>query len=246
VRPIWEAPCPPWLDRDRGDLWGTIAIQDHGAESFVHEERQLVPLGANMAARRSLIDRIGGFCPTLGRSNRRCILGQEVPEWLARARAVGARGRYVPAMELHHHVPAARVTKRYFRRWWWGKGVSRARLDQMQPITELGVDLRTVPYVAGIPRFMLGTAARDLAGYLCALTGRDPRARFRHAASLTLFCGYAWARWIAPGARRGTGAQEAPHPHVQPRASAVPATYTGTSVQRTSNVTTTGRWSDGM
>jgi len=32
VRPRWEVPPPAWLDLDRGDLWGTIAIQDHGAE----------------------------------------------------------------------------------------------------------------------------------------------------------------------------------------------------------------------
>src|SRR5262249_13188433 len=31
VEPMWEAPPPAWLDLTRGDLWGTIAIQDHGA-----------------------------------------------------------------------------------------------------------------------------------------------------------------------------------------------------------------------
>jgi glycosyltransferase involved in cell wall biosynthesis len=37
VRPIWGAEPPSWLDLTRGDLWGTIAIQDHGAEPFVYE-----------------------------------------------------------------------------------------------------------------------------------------------------------------------------------------------------------------
>lgn len=48
VRPLWEIPPPRWLDLSRGDLWGTIAIQDHGATPFVYEERRKVPLGANM------------------------------------------------------------------------------------------------------------------------------------------------------------------------------------------------------
>lgn len=61
VRPIWEVPPPRWLDLSRGDLWGTIAIQDHGAEAFLYDSRRKVPLGANMAARRDLFDRIGGF-----------------------------------------------------------------------------------------------------------------------------------------------------------------------------------------
>ena len=52
VRPIWEAPCPAWLDQDAPDLWGTLAILDYGPEPFVFEERRRVPLGANMAVRR--------------------------------------------------------------------------------------------------------------------------------------------------------------------------------------------------
>ena len=35
VRPIWEADPPAWLDLTRGDLWGTIAIQNHG-DTLVH------------------------------------------------------------------------------------------------------------------------------------------------------------------------------------------------------------------
>jgi glycosyltransferase involved in cell wall biosynthesis len=154
IRAIWGAPPPRWLDLTRGDLWGTIAIQDHGPDPFIYEEGRKVPLGANMAARSSLFDRIGGFRPDLGRTGGRLVLGQEVPELLLRARSAGVHGRYVPAMELYHHVPAARLTRRYFRRWWFGKGISRAALHRMQPVTELGVDLRQAPHLFGVPRFM--------------------------------------------------------------------------------------------
>src|SRR4051812_41828858 len=68
VVPIWEAKPPDWLDLTRGDLWGTIAIQDHGDRPFGYDEARKVPLGANMAARRSLFERIGGFRTDLGRS----------------------------------------------------------------------------------------------------------------------------------------------------------------------------------
>src|SRR6185295_12354154 len=117
----WETSCPPWLDQTRADLWGTLAILDYGAEPFAFEERRRVPLGANMAVRRSLVERIGAFSARLGRTARR-LLGQEVPEFLARARAAGARGLYQPDMIVDHHVPASRLTKSYFRRWWFGKG----------------------------------------------------------------------------------------------------------------------------
>lgn len=190
VRPLWEVARPAWIDMTRGDLWGTIAIQDHGVEPFIYEDRQKVPLGANMAVRRALFDRIGGFRAELGRTASGKILGQEVPELLSRARAAGACGLYVPAMEVHHHVPKNRLTKAYFRRWWYGKGVSRAALDRMRPVNELGVDLSRVPRLAGIPRFMWGSAARHVVQYLRAWVTRSPTERALHEMMLAYFAGY--------------------------------------------------------
>ena len=225
VRPIWGATPPRWLDLQRGDLWGTIAIQNHGSEMFVYEERRKVPLGANMAVRRDVFDRVGGFRPDLGRTGGRLLLGQEVPELLLRVRAAGLRGLYVPAMEVHHHIPARRLTRRYFRSWWFGKGVSRASLERMQPVTELGVDLRDTPHVLGVPRFMYGSALRDVMGMLRErLLGR-PETSFRHQMMVAYFAGYVWARW------RERRAGKAPAQHQHP----------ANASQRTSNVVTTGR-----
>jgi len=192
VRPIWEAARPKWLSMDRSDIWGTIAILDYGAEPFIFEERRRVPLGANMAVRRSLLERIGLFDARLGRSNGRQLLGQEVPEFLARARAAQARGMYIPEMMVDHHVPARRLTKQYFRRWWYGKGLSRAQLDRLQPVTELGVDLSNARQVAGIPLFMLRSALMDAIGWL--VDAFDTAEQFRREMMLCYFAGYVAAR----------------------------------------------------
>jgi len=194
VRPIWEIPPPRWLDLTRGDLWGTIAIQDHGAVTLRYEEARKVPLGANMSVRARVFDVVGGFRADLGRAGGRVVLGQEVPEWLMRARRAGFGGVYVPAMEVHHHVPAGRLTPRYFRRWWFGKGVSRAALDRMQPVTELGIDLSRTPHVIGVPRFMYGSLLRDLFGVLKEVAARRPEAAFRHQMMMAFFAGYLTAR----------------------------------------------------
>jgi glycosyltransferase involved in cell wall biosynthesis len=189
VLPIWESPCPPWLDQQRADLWGTLAILDYGRDPFVFEERRRVPLGANMAVRRSLIDGVGGFDPDLGRRGS-SLLGQEQAEFFCRSRDAGARGLYVPDMALRHHVPARRLTHSYFRRWWYWKGVSKSRLEQRHPVTETGIDLSRVRRLFGVPRFMVGSALRDLIGWLRALVVWDRRELMRRAMMLCYFVGY--------------------------------------------------------
>jgi glucosyl-dolichyl phosphate glucuronosyltransferase len=142
VRGVWEVEPPPWIAGDRGLLHGPIALVDYGAEPFIFEERQRIPLGVNMAVRRSLIDRVGGFHLGLERSGK-SLRGQGQAEFFCRTRAAGARGLYVPEMWLKHHVPAARLTRDYYRRWWYWKGVARAQMQDLHPLTELGLDLRT-------------------------------------------------------------------------------------------------------
>ena len=85
-----------------------------------------------MAVRRDVFEAAGNFRADLGRTGSRLILGQEVPELLMRVRKAGYRGMYVPEMIVHHHIPSGRLTPTYFRRWWFGKGVSKAALERMQ------------------------------------------------------------------------------------------------------------------
>jgi glycosyltransferase involved in cell wall biosynthesis len=190
VQPIWGGHKPRWLD-EYSNLGGTIAVKDHGAEPFVFEERRKTPLGVNMAVKRALIEQIGGFRPDLGR-NGASLLGQEQAEFFCRSRAAGARGLYVPAMVVGHHVPAGRLTRQYFRRWWLWKGISHARLHRVQPVTELGIDLRKTPRLFGVPRFMYRNALRHAGGWMRALARGDARARAEEAMSLLYFVGYVW------------------------------------------------------
>jgi glucosyl-dolichyl phosphate glucuronosyltransferase len=209
VTPRWEAPPPSWFDLDRSDLWGTLAILDYGHEPFDFDERRRVPLGANMGLRRSLVERVGGFRIDLGRTSTRRLLGQEVPELLSRARAADLHGIYVPAMRVEHHVPAARLTRDYFRRWWMGKGYSRALLEAIQPVTELGLDLRTVPHIGAVPRFMVTDALRDLGRYTRAAFRHRRIDQVRHEMRLAYFVGFLRARGVWRRPHYGTPADDA-------------------------------------
>jgi glycosyltransferase involved in cell wall biosynthesis len=189
VHPSWEATPPRWLAGNPGLLWGPIALLHYGHDAFIFEERRRVPLGVNMAVRRSLIDAVGGFHHALDRRGS-SLMGQAQVEFFARTRAVAARGLYVPRMELHHHVPASRMTLEYYRRWWYWKGIARAILQDLHPVSELGVDLRTLPHFAKLPRFMWGDALRDVAGWLGAVCRRDAVRRTEREMRLSYFLGY--------------------------------------------------------
>jgi glycosyltransferase involved in cell wall biosynthesis len=189
VIPIWETPRPRWLSGTKGDLWGTIAILNYGSEPFVFERRRRVPLGANMAVRRTLVDLVGGFNTTLGRTGSKGhVLGQEVPEFLVRTRNAGRHGLYVPEMIVNHHVPAKRLTKQYFRRWWFGKGMSRAQLDRLRTVDELGVDLSRARKFRDVPLFMFRQAALDF--LMLIVRPFDIEERFRREMMLAYFVGY--------------------------------------------------------
>jgi hypothetical protein len=116
-------------------------------------------------------------------------------------------------MSLDHHVPASRLTKRYFRRWWFWKGVSRARVDAMHHRTELGLDLRGVPYIARVPRFVWGLLPRAAMKWCGALFHRNSQAAARHEMQCAYALGYIRACWA-------TAAAGAPAPFVTGQESA--------------------------
>ena len=112
-------------------------------------------------------------------------------------------------MVLDHHVPAARLTRRYFRRWWYWKGVSRARLHRLHPETETGLDLRTVPRISGVPRFVLGEMASHARGLAAGLLKRDRTGAAEEEMMLMYSLGYfreAWRTRREPAAGGGESA----------------------------------------
>jgi glycosyltransferase involved in cell wall biosynthesis len=201
VLPLWEAEPPAWFSMSERDLFGTIAILDYGDEGFDFAGK--VPLGANIVYRRRAFERAGLFRTDLGRDHT-TLRGQEFPEHLLRLEAAGGRGRYVPGLVVHHHIPARRLTKRYYREWFYWKGVSRALMIDTAPVDDLGVDYRRVPRIAGVPRFMLRQAAGtavDMAGR--ALKG-DRAGAFVREVWLCYLYGFArqsWRAWRANGHR---------------------------------------------
>jgi glucosyl-dolichyl phosphate glucuronosyltransferase len=190
VLPIWGAARPSWLP-DGGKHWAVIALLDYGSQPIEFGTR--VPLGVNMAFRRSAFDRAGLLDPHTGRKAG-TLLGQEVREWCIRARAAGVRGFYVPDLVVRHIIPAGRLNKAYFRRWFYWRGISRAMLYEkagldMEAPEQTALDFGKVPHVFGVPRYLYRKALSSAAASVGARVRRDAVAAFDHELSVWFFAG---------------------------------------------------------
>jgi glycosyltransferase involved in cell wall biosynthesis len=207
VLPIWGGPRPAWLPNHGGKHWAVIALLDYGSEPI--EFGAKVPLGVNMAFRRRAFGRAGLFDPHTGRKAG-TLLGQEIREWCIRARAAGLRGFYVPELSLHHLIPASRLHKAYFRRWFYWRGISRAMLYEkagldMEAPERTTLDFRTVPHVFGVPRYLYRKALASARDCVLARLRGDAVAAFDHELWVWFFAGIVRQRW----ADRRAGAAKA-------------------------------------
>ena len=214
VMPIWGGPRPAWLPDRGGKQWAVIALLDYGPEPIEFGTR--VPLGVNMAFRRSALDRAGLFDPNTGR-RAGTLLGQEVREWCIRARQAGVRGCYIPELVLRHIIPANRLNKDYFRRWFYWRGISRALLYErsgldMEAPEQTTLDFSTVPHVFGVPRYLYRKALRTAIDWVRDSVRRRTVEAFEHELWLCFFAGIVRQRFrdsrnrrpavpsVAPGA----------------------------------------------
>ena len=192
--PIWSGKLPNWLPNRGGKHWGVIALLDYGPEPIEFGDK--VPLGVNMVFRRECFDRAGFWDNSIGRKAG-TLLGQEVREWTQRARAAGLRGFYSPDLVVHHVIPADRLTKKYFRKWFYWHGISRAilyhnnKLDMESP-ERTTFDFSKVPHIAGVPRYLFRTCLRK---FWTALVRRDAVARFEDELWIWFFAGIVRQRW---------------------------------------------------
>ena len=213
VLPIWRAPRPAWIPDHGGKQWAVIALLDYGPEPIpFFTQAHRVPLGVNMAFQRHAFDRAGFWSNHVGRK-KGTLLGQEVREWMYRARAAGLRGSYAPSMVVRHVIQEQRLNKRYFRRWYYWNGISRALLYRdawidMQAPESTEVDFSRVPHILGVPRYFYRKAPREVRRWVTSAFRGDAVESFDAELWLWFFAGVLKQRWTdrklprPPAARR--------------------------------------------
>jgi glucosyl-dolichyl phosphate glucuronosyltransferase len=198
--PVWGGERPAWVGRAYGAVIGWVecgdTIQQFGPSCTA------MLMGGNAVIRRSLLERVGPYSVDLGRTPGGRLLSCEDEDMFARLTAVGARGFYRPDLIIHHYVSPERLTKRYFRRWCFWRGVSQGTIDRRRPAN--------VPYLLGVPRYIIGVAVRGTFQTIRSLFGAwDPAHIFKNELAWWDLAGFVYGkhfsgldRWVTEVAAR--------------------------------------------
>ncbi len=196
VLPRWGCLPPPEMLTERAhEIWGPLAIVDYGDEVVPYTKEsagQKLPIGANLAFARAALAKVGGWRNDLGKINNTLISGED-HEIFFRLRAADLyRGIYVPTIMVRHHVPASRLTRRYFRRWfyWHGRTLARMAREMYAPL-----DLAQVPHIANVPRFLYRQAAYQFWRWFRVLGNADALEVLVEELHAIEFVGFFAERW---------------------------------------------------
>ena len=148
--PKWGASPPDWLPMNYVGVIGWI----DGGNSVIPFDANYpgILMGGNAVVSRSIFQKVGLYKTSLSRTGKRLLAGED-EDMYQRLLAARARGFYLPDLIIHHYVPPERLTKRYFRKWCFWRGVSRGVLGREKQSSEV--------HLAGVPRWLYGEAARS-------------------------------------------------------------------------------------
>lgn len=127
ITPIWEVTKPKWYPKEREFL---LATYDIGDEIKPFPEFEL-PIGANFAVLKKIIDEFGGFDDRVGfnESRKKSMIAGEDTLIGLRAREAGHEIYYQPGAKVFHHISAKKLSKRYFLRRHLWEGVTHIVLE---------------------------------------------------------------------------------------------------------------------
>lgn len=180
VLPQNSGEFPAWLTPAH---WAPLALQDHGNQACVFsaaDPRGLI--GANLAVRRRVFDRLGLFSPDVQRV-KEGIGSTEDHEFLVRLYAAGGKALYVPDALVTTRVPPERLSREYHRRWHRGHG----RFHAVMETAELP---RAERRLFGVPAHLFRSAVTDTGAWLGGIISRDASSMFAAETRLWFFSGF--------------------------------------------------------
>jgi glycosyltransferase involved in cell wall biosynthesis len=148
--PNCETTLPDWVPSEYNGVIGIVAAKPRQlfSNSFPGNLQ-----GGNAVFQRMVFERVGLYDVHLGRSGTG-LLSEEDADLYRRLLAVGMRGFHVPDLAIYHYIPASRLTRRYYRRWCYWRGISQGIADRKRK--------ELVPYFFGVPRYRIMRGCKGL------------------------------------------------------------------------------------
>ena len=126
ISPLFSVAPPRWLTTNQSIFYGAYALKEPGKNIFIAKPDDDIPIGANMAfCKRAFTD--FRFDPNLGRCGKNFISGEEA-QLFRKLLNNGYFGIWVDTAQVWHHIPPARLTRRYIWNYYRGYGESQARM----------------------------------------------------------------------------------------------------------------------
>lgn len=174
IVPQWTCIPPHWLSEGSRYAAGPLVAFNPKLEAGeLHEP----PIGANMAFRREMFERHGGFRTDLGPCPGSEIRGED-SEFGARLLRCGEHLRYEPSAVVYHPVQQNRLNRKYFLAWWFDKARSEIRAGAIAPGTKY--------FIAGVPLYLFRRFTVWAFRWLFAV---DPARRFSNKLSVWMNAG---------------------------------------------------------
>jgi len=192
ILPRWPCEPPVWLTRKH---WvGPLALQEYGPVPFyVNADRPLSLAGANLALRRSVFERLGGFAPALSEGGDHSDM-----EILIRLYRSDLQSLYVPSILVTADVQPERLRKLYHRRWFFRAGRAQALMRFLEIFDRDGrlIEERVATETLfGMPAFIYRRLLTESGGWLGALVRRQESVAFTHENRLRYLVGYITRRY---------------------------------------------------
>jgi glycosyltransferase involved in cell wall biosynthesis len=158
---------PRWLAlHGPFSMGGVLALFDRGDEPG---EIDWAPYGTNMAFRRAMFEKFGGFRTDLGPIPGSQIRNEDT-EFGYRVMKAGELLRWEPSAVVYHEVAQHRLHKKYFLEWWFDYGRAEIRVKIKRPDV-LGIPRHYISILNRLFSILPGRTRRWLLAF-------DPPERF--------------------------------------------------------------------
>lgn len=179
VLPRFASDPPAWV----APGYAGIGWRDYGDREWFFGAETPMLSGGHAIFKREIFDQLGLFDENIGPSGKN-LMGCEDDVLYDKLLNAGKTGVYDPRLVIYHHVPEYRLTKNYFRQWFYGNGASQHLMDVHYKTFEGA-------RVFGVPRFMYRTAANSLlAAARAKLNPATRETAFTKEPAFWVFCGY--------------------------------------------------------